>query len=677
MKKSVTRTFAGRCLLAALACLAALAGCKYDDSDLWNSMKNLQARVAELEKVSESYQGDLDALRVIVEKLDDNVAITSVVETEEGYTIHFSDGQTVTVGKGESGYLPPSITVIEEDGVYYWAWKSADGTTEFILDEQGDKLPACLAAPQVRINPDTGNWEISDDAGTSWSDTGVSATGQGGGAMVEKIEAKDDSVEITLQDGTVVVVPLSKELSFAFGEEGPLYFAFGEKKRLDYTMSGAVDCTIAKPDGWKVKFADDRLEITAPAEENPYADREGTVTVVAVSPLGLSAVAKIEVLIGAAPAPEGVNLNAGGAYANCYIVSEPNTTYYFDATVMGTGIGTPGLAAPTKLNPGAVLVLWETGTESGAVVRDVTLNPGGRVSFTTTDAVNGNAVIAVTDGVPVNGDYPRGKGTVLWSWHIWAVQGVSDKPCVNHDGEQFMLMDRNLGDWEQPAGSKNTYDGLKYQWGRKDPYVGFDGSGSPIAGSIVCPEPDYVSYVGYATDTSSDEATLREAIAFPELFFSGTYETLFDWYGLGGSSDEEQLSHRNDYLWGNPGGSVPVKTIYDPCPEGYMVAPIEAFSGFTDTGETAFSASSILADGSFADGWTFTNAQSFFPAAGQLTHNSGVLRLVPGPSGREGYYWSSTAEEGNARMTDFNKSSVMFNLNKRASGCSVRCMRSE
>ena len=70
----------------------------------------------------------------------------------------------------------------------------------------------------------------------------------------------------------------------------------------------------------------------------------------------------------------------------------------------------------------------------------------------------------------------------------------------------------------------------------------------------MCPEPDYVSYVGYATDTSSDEATLREAIAFPELFFSGSYETLFDWYGLGGSSDEEQLSHRNDYLWGNPGG---------------------------------------------------------------------------------------------------------------------------
>ena len=129
-------------------------------------------------------------------------------------------------------------------------------------------------------------------------------------------------------------------------------------------------------------------------------------------------------------------------------------------------------------------------------------------------------------------------------------------------------------------------------------------------------------------------------------------------------------------LWGNPDDTAPVKTIYDPCPKGYMVAPAKVFSGFTVDGQNAWIDSSILYEGSFEDGFTFTNASSFFPAAGQLANNSGVLRLVPGPSGREGYYWtSSVGEDGDSRMVDFNKSMLLYNTNKRASGCSVRCVR--
>ena len=369
------------------------------------------------------------------------------------------------------------------------------------------------------------------------------------------------------------------------------------------------------------------------------------------------------------------NLSRYGT-ANSYIVSEPNTTYYFDATVMGTGIATAGLEAPTALDPKDVFVIWETGTEAGNVISSVELTDDGKVVFTTSETVNGNAVIAVTDGVPVIDPYPRDRGTVLWSWHIWATPGVNDVICTNNDGEQFTIMDRNLGDWEQPESSYSTYDGLKYQWGRKDPYVGFNGSGYLLDGSVVFTEPDYEPIVGYATSTESDAATLLEAIQFPEMFFTGTYNNMFDWYGLGAGTDEENLQHRNNYLWGNPDDTAPVKTIYDPCPKGYMVAPAKVFSGFTVDGQNAWIDSSILYEGSFEDGFTFTNASSFFPAAGQLANNSGVLRLVPGPSGREGYYWtSSVGEDGDSRMVDFNKSMLLYNTNKRASGCSVRCVR--
>ena len=106
-----------------------------------------------------------------------------------------------------------------------------------------------------------------------------------------------------------------------------------------------------------------------------------------------------------------------------------------------------------------------------------------------------------------------------------------------------------------------------------------------------------------------------------------------------------------------------------------MVAPVKVFTGFTATGGMVFDSSSILSDGSFNDGWTFTNANSFFPAAGQMANNSGVLRLIPGPQGREGYYWTSSVDEGRSKIVDFNASYVMYNSNMRASGCSVRCVR--
>ena len=670
-------------IIAAVLLTFTFTFCSYDDSELRNSMQELQDRIEYLEKMSESFQDDLNSLKTIIEKIQSEVTIDNVVDNGDSYTINFSDGTSVTISDGKDGIdgtngtdgtTPPSITIIEENGVYYWAYEHPDGTIAFITDEDGNKMPVTGQAPQVRINPDSGNWEISTDGGITWEDTGMPSAGENE-SIFKDISIEEGILTIELLDGTVLHLPLTEGLSFSFDSDDPLEFSNGETIAAGYTMTGAVNTSISKPDGWKVRFVENRIEITAPAAENTFAETEGTVSVIALSASGLSAFDEIAVSVVAAELT-GIDLNADGMYANSYIVSEPNTTYYFDATVMGTGIATAGLEAPTALDPKDVFVIWETGTEAGNVISSVELTDDGKVVFTTSETVNGNAVIAVTDGVPVIDPYPRDRGTVLWSWHIWATPGVNDVICTNNDGEQFTIMDRNLGDWEQPESSYSTYDGLKYQWGRKDPYVGFNGSGYLLDGSVVFTEPDYEPIVGYATSTESDAATLLEAIQFPEMFFTGTYNNMFDWYGLGAGTDEENLQHRNNYLWGNPDDTAPVKTIYDPCPKGYMVAPAKVFSGFTVDGQNAWIDSSILYEGSFEDGFTFTNASSFFPAAGQLANNSGVLRLVPGPSGREGYYWtSSVGEDGDSRMVDFNKSMLLYNTNKRASGCSVRCVR--
>ena len=660
-----------RCLLAALLMLT-LSSCSYDDSDLWSSVNGLTERLDQLEN---SMQEDINSLKTLLEKLNQQeVTVDSAVETADGWTVTFSDGTTVTIARGGSDNWSPVLVIVEEAGDFWWGYRNAEGATVRLTDAEGNPIPAAAVAPRVRINPETGMWEISADGGTTWENTGVAASQEEEPGFFNDVRFEDGMLVVELLDGTVIRLPATGELRFTFDTAGPLEFSFGETLSVDYTMTGAVNTQIGKPDGWKVAFNGDKLDITAPVEENTFAEQQGKISVIALSAAGLSAYAELEVRV-AAPQVDAVDLNADGGYANCYIVTQPNTTYLFDATVMGNGIATAGLDAPTRIEPKDVLVLWETGTEVGGVISSVELTPEGKVLFTTSDNINGNAVIAVTDGEPVTEPFPRKRGTILWSWHIWATNEVKDVACTNNAGEQFTIMDRNLGDWTQPEGSLSTYDGLKYQWGRKDPYVGFSSAGAILDGSLVYGDADYQPMVGYATSTTSDAATLLEAIQYPEMFFTGTYNNMFDWYGLGGADDAETLTHRNDHLWGNPDETAPVKTIYDPCPEGYMVAPMKVFTGFTSTGSAAFDSSSILAEGSFADGWTFTNAHSFFPAAGQVANNSGVLRLVPGPQGREGYYWTSSVDEGRSKIVDFNANYVMYNSNMRASGCSVRCVR--
>lgn len=427
-----------------------------------------------------------------------------------------------------------------------------------------------------------------------------------------------------------------------------------------------------------VSLETDRTPVAIPVAIAPGDYSEVTATIytsageILINGLSFDITAGQETVLDAVlsdPSIEVVDFNAGGEYANCYIANEPGVVYKFDAKVMGTGIETPGLPKPKVLNPVDAFVLWETGDTPGNVIKSVSLSSDGIVSFTIADGAEGNAVIAVTDGKPVEGDWPRSRGTILWSWHIWVTEEINDVVCKAYDGTEYTIMDRNLGDWKQKDGT-SEYQGLKYQWGRKDPFVGFNSSGNVIEGSVCTSENDYIQVSGSKTDNSSNEASIWESVAYPEIFFGATYATSYDWYGVDMETDS-----RNNFLWGYSDDGNYVKTIFDPSPIGYRVAEANVFSGFTKTGTAAFSTDQFEIEGEFADGWFFTNASSFFPASGSLASNNGVLRMIPSPSGREGYYWTSTPDEDNARMIDFTQSYIFMNSNQRASGCSVRCVR--
>ena len=261
MKKplfKITRSFAA--LFSSVALIGGMASCTFDDTALQNSIDDLTSRVEALEDFQKQVQGDIASL--------------------------------------QDGLTPPSITVVEEDGTYYWAYEDEDGNTEFIFDDDGNKIPVTGEAPQVRINED-GYWEISSDGGKTWEDTGVKAEGGDGDSFFSDVYVEGGILYLVLADGTVIEVPMTAELAFDFGtDENVLYFAAGESKTLKYTMSGAETYTITKPDGWRASIEGEGLVITAPASENTFAETEGVVSVILFASNGQSFLAEQQVAVG-------------------------------------------------------------------------------------------------------------------------------------------------------------------------------------------------------------------------------------------------------------------------------------------------------------------------------------------------------------------------------------------
>lgn len=258
-----------------------------------------------LEASLQSVQTDISTLKTLTDALSQNKSIASVLENEDGsYTIKFSDKTEVTIRNGENGEDAPQITVIknEEDGIYYWGITSTDGKKTFLKDGEGKMMPVTAAAPKIRINTNTKEWEISTDSGKTWESTGVYASGEGTGdtSLFSGVSQDDDYAYFTLKDGTILKLSKSKELKCEI-LSGKQYFANGEEKLISVEMSGISKYTVTKPDGWKVSLTGKGLTITAPVAENQYAETGGKVAVMAVASNGQSIISEIPVIIGEAP----------------------------------------------------------------------------------------------------------------------------------------------------------------------------------------------------------------------------------------------------------------------------------------------------------------------------------------------------------------------------------------
>ena len=84
--------------VATIATAVAVNSCVYDDTDLKNSINDLDDRIEALEDFQDKIQNEIEMLQDIVESLQNNVTVDDVVYNEDGsYTINFSDGTSVTI----------------------------------------------------------------------------------------------------------------------------------------------------------------------------------------------------------------------------------------------------------------------------------------------------------------------------------------------------------------------------------------------------------------------------------------------------------------------------------------------------------------------------------------------------------------------------------------------------
>ena len=179
----------------------------------------------------------------------------------------------------------------------------------------------------------------------------------------------------------------------------------------------------------------------------------------------------------------------------------------------------------------------------------------------------GNAVIALRDF----------SGEIVWSWHIW----VTDREVTLTAANGYEWMDRNLGALNNTPGDVANR-GLFYQWGRKDPFLP---SSAPYTTGNVTEANVENHQVGDGTAewayTGVRQQLLTEAPGNIENAVRHPTQFLKTYYQYSGSS--WYVTPTNDALkeadlWGGNKMSSGYKTIFDPCPLGYMVPPDGAFA---------------------------------------------------------------------------------------------------
>ena len=221
-------------LIYTLTLLSAFSSCSYDDSTLWERADGLDVRITNAEQQLSNINSDMKGLWTLLEAKRNNLSIESVSEGEEGTVVKFSDGSSVTIRNGKAGSdgkdgsdgqngkdgsdgQTPVVGVAQDGEMYYWT-VTVNGTTVFITDKSGNKIPAIgrdgqdaagsnidAILPVIKITT-SGFWVISYDKGSSWE---YILDDKGNPVKIESGSSSPDIISNIYLDGEYYVFVLS------------------------------------------------------------------------------------------------------------------------------------------------------------------------------------------------------------------------------------------------------------------------------------------------------------------------------------------------------------------------------------------------------------------------------------------------------------------------------------
>lgn len=391
------------------------------------------------------------------------------------------------------------------------------------------------------------------------------------------------------------------------------------------------------------------------------------------------------------------------APANCFVMKTQTSIIFdpYDRTEKGGGFNysqyvNKGVPAQkiTKVN-----ILWQTGNGTNYAIGN---NSAGNLVYidnkdkihVTAGKINGNAVIAGYNN----------SNEIVWSWHIWVNDNMPAQiskavPYTTYDWDATGIntskrvtgkpvMSCNLG----ALGNDNTVGassyGLLYQWGRKDPFP--QGKENLHHDSY----PYSFQYIVDVYDNAAKQIAMTSTVGTGELFqtIMASSSTGTIGYVLknpthfikttnveNSSNSNEHVNdgdwcwNHNDRLWGGKpvkeatkkfqtstphnlllaNNGATEKSIFDPCPSGWMLAPGDMWLGFTINGYNASSYTDINCSESSAsenslnygyhiymEGWK-NGKTVYFPSQGLRQCNG-----APWRNGVCGNYHTSTPGEG-------------------------------
>lgn len=238
--------------------------------------------------------------------------------------------------------------------------------------------------------------------------------------------------------------------------------------------------------------------------------------------------------------------------------------------------------------PARALVVWQ---DVENLVTGVTLD-GDYVKFTVNSSTihQGNSIIGIKDA----------NDNVIWSWHIWVTDynpycsdgfrltkgskqyriaseyvGWCDIPCVYFKPRSFKVRLTQTNTGKQITGTfdqkSNIYSpgySPMYQWGRKDPLQ------TQVFGPDWGDRFSEIKKYNYEAGKYPSTKIIKENIEYNNFILNPQIRYKIERW----TDTHYNLPQNATDLWG-----ADFKTIYDPSPRGYRVAPIDAYSGMTIT----------------------------------------------------------------------------------------------